>query len=619
MEGGNQMQLTQREIDTTIELLSSPTSKTASELAALNKISPRTLKSDMANIRKWLKDEEVQLISKPSVGYFVEGDELTCKKLLNQLLATERLSAPVYAEMRKKQMMIQLLLFEKPISSTSFSDEYGVVKNTIIFDLQQIKSFFNENDIQLVANHLGFSVTGDERKRRLLLEKLIQENFTDYDLFMMMSKLSRFEKEETIHYFESILPPAFSIYYESVLKLIARHLSEQVIHSTPYFEIFTLALRLTISVVRLIEDCPIGNGEEKLDIAGQTGFTAALLSEVERIYHKPLLKAEYDYVYTDLNFQTSSVNVLDLTSRMIDFVTKEIQIPFNEDSVLFQNLAAHLTLSLERTHHYLNGYNPFLKEIKENELPLFTKVSQIVARELGMKIAQDESFISYITLHFMTAKERVGNGERKIRVVYICATGLGVTSFLQQKMSSEIDAIEIAGFASVLNYARIVAKTKPDLIISAFPVDSQEIPVLQVKPLTSEKDIQFIRKEVERLLAEGKGHLPTVKSRDIPKTQSFGELNQDTIVKGFMVYQALKELFREKLCPELSEGFLLHVLLTVHRIVFNEQYQEVSSALFSSHILKQIEDIFNQHELAINNSEVNAITEYLINEGERGL
>ncbi|MGO3612848.1 MAG: hypothetical protein ACTIN4_08060, partial [Leuconostoc mesenteroides] len=176
------MQLTQREIDTTIELLSSRASKTAVELAALNKISPRTLKSDIANIRKWLKNEQVLLVSKPGLGYFVEGDDVTCKKLLCQLLGTERLCAPIDAEMRKKQMMIQLLLFEKPISSTSFSDEYGVVKNTIIFDLQQIKALFTANDIQLVANHLGFRVKGEERKRRLLLEKLIQENFTDYDL-----------------------------------------------------------------------------------------------------------------------------------------------------------------------------------------------------------------------------------------------------------------------------------------------------------------------------------------------------------------------------------------------------------------------------------------------------
>ncbi|GAX47764.1 BglG family transcription antiterminator [Pseudolactococcus reticulitermitis] len=609
------MQLTQREIDTTIELLSSRTSKTANELAALNKISPRTLKSDMANIRKWLKEAQVSLISKPGVGYFVEGDELTCKNLLNQLLATERLSAPIYAEMRKKQMMMQLLLFEAPISSTSFSDEYGVVKNTVIFDLQQIKTFFSENNLRLVANHLGFSVSGDERQRRLLLEKLIQENFTDYDLFMMMSRVSQFEKEAQVNYFDSILPPAFSVYYDYVLKLIATHLSEQNIHNTSYFEIFTLALRLTISLVRLIEECPLENSEELLDTEEQTGFTVSLLSEIGKIYHKPLFKAEYDYVYGDLNISTAAINVLDLTSRVIEFVSNASQIPFNEDSILFQNLVAHLTLSLERTHHYLNEYNPFLKEIKANEMPLFTKIRQSVTRELGTKMAQDESFISYITLHFMTSKERVGNGERKIRAVYVCATGLGVTSFLQQKMSSEIEGIEIAGFASVLNYPRIVAQTEPELIISAFPIDSQDIPVLQVKPLASEKDMALIQKKVKTLLAEGKGHLPTIKFKDMPKSQSIGDLNQETIVTGFMVYEALKQLFQDKLRPEFSEGFLLHILLTVHRIIFNKQYQETAPVVFSSNILSKIEAIFNQYELAINENEVRAITEYLIKEG----
>lgn len=610
MLGENDMQLTQREIDTTIELLSSRSSKTAVELAALNDISPRTLKSDIVNIRKWLKDAEVLLVSKPGLGYFVEGDDATCKNLLNQLLGTERLCAPLDAEMRKKQMLIQLLLFDKPISSTSFSDEYGVVKNTIIFDLQQIKALFTANDVQLIANHLGFSVAGDERRRRMLLERLIQENFTDYDLFMMMSKLTNFEKEASFNYFESILPPTFSIYYESVLKLIGTLLSEQIIHETPYFELFTLALRLTISLVRMIEDCPIGDGEELLNLGEQTGFTASLLSELEKIYHKPLLKAEYDYVYTDLS-ATTPVNVLELTSRMVEFVTQEVQIPFNEDSLLFQNLAAHLTLSLERTHHYLNGYNPFLKAIKKNEIALFEKIRQLIARELGLKIAQDESFISYITLHFMAAKERVGNGERKIRVVYVCATGLGVTSFIQQKLSSEIEEIEIAGFASVLNYDRIVGQITPDLIISAFPIERQNVPVLQVKPLTSEKDIQAIKKKVKTLLAEGKGHLPIINLRDVPKSMSMSELNQDTIVKGFMVYQTLKEIFQHRLRPEFSEGFILHILLAVHRIIYNKQYQETATVTLSQKVVYQIESVFNKYDLAINKNEISAMTEYL--------
>jgi transcriptional antiterminator len=402
-----------------------------------------------------------------------------------------------------------------------------------------------------------------------------------------------------------------------VLKLIATQLSEQMIQTTPYFELFTLALRLTISLVRLIEGCPIDAGQALLDLTVEKGFTVSLFRELSKMYQKPLLKAEYDYVYSDLSVSTTPINVLELTSRMIAFVTKEAKIPFNEDSVLFQNLVAHLTLRLERTHHYLNEYNPFLKEIKENELPLFEKIRQIVADELGHKIAQDESFISYITLHFMTSKERVGNGEKKIRVVYICATGLGVTSFLQQKMSSEIEGIEIAGFASVLNYARVVAQTDPDLIISAFPVESETIPVLQVKPLTSEKDIQVIQKKVQDLLAEGKGHLPTIKLTDSPKNQSLGELNQDTIVKGFMVYQGLKQVFQDRLRPEFSEGFLLHILLTVHRIMFDKQYQETVAPSFSAEILGQIETIFNQHDLAINSSEISAITEYLIKEGRK--
>ena len=92
---------------------------------------------------------------------------------------------------------------------------------------------------------------------------------------------------------------------------------------------------------------------------------------------------------------------------------------------------------------------------------------------------------------------------------------------------------------------------------------------------------------------------------------SMSELNQDTIVKGFMVYQTLKEIFQDRLRPEFSEGFILHILLAVHRIIYNKQYQETATVTLSQKVVYQIESVFNKYDLAINKNEISAMTEYL--------
>ena len=46
--------------------------------------------------------------------------------------------------------------------------------------------------------------------------------------------------------------------------------------------------------------------------------------------------------------------------------------------------------------------------------------------------------------------------------------------------------------------------------------------------------------------------------------------------------------------------------------MFDAQYEETATVAFSNQVLDDIEVIFNQHDLSINDNEIRAITEYFI-------
>ena len=93
---------------------------------------------------------------------------------------------------------------------------------------------------------------------------------------------------------------------------------------------------------------------------------------------------------------------------------------------------AHLSLRFTKKHLFINEYNPFSEEIKGKHPALFLAIQsackQLIQRSV---LLVNDSFCAYIALHFWLRND---NSEAKVvRIVYVCSTGLGVTSLIEQK------------------------------------------------------------------------------------------------------------------------------------------------------------------------------------------
>lgn len=85
-----------------------------------------------------------------------------------------------------------------------------------------------------------------------------------------------------------------------------------------------------------------------------------------------------------------------------------------------------------RERKFVNEYNPFKEDIKQKYPELFDAIKQAVRQEISeQNILINDSFVAYC-LTLLVSYEREED-LRSVRAVYICSTGLGVTSLIKQR------------------------------------------------------------------------------------------------------------------------------------------------------------------------------------------
>ena len=160
---------------------------------------------------------------------------------------------------------------------------------------------------------------------------------------------------------------------------------------------------------------------------------------------------------------------------------------------------------------------------------------------------------------------------RSVRAVYICSTGLGVTSLIKQKIN-EVNNITIVAFASVLNAQEMIATKDPDLVISIFPINGIDRPFIKVHPLPTEQDLKnSTNKKILASSNQQERHNLNLRETSINK-DTLEDFSKELILKAYTIYERLLVILEAELIQEYREAFLLHVFLMVHRITFDQQY-----------------------------------------------
>ncbi|MFD1900600.1 BglG family transcription antiterminator [Enterococcus termitis] len=617
------LHLTKREIKILLLLLDLEDSVTTKELAETFQVSVRSIKYDLENIREWFDEQKVVLHTRRNKGIWLEIPDSERLTLKNEIIEVERFETYPDQELRINQLIFRLLLTPAYLTSQELSEEIQVSRNTIISDLDRVEELIHSYELTLNRqSRQGFSITGDESKIRLLMEFITQKEITEYDIYQIMSYFVQSGQQKKMKEVHVGVNTIFQKIYQVALKEMTNLIDPSLFDQFNYAEILSITLRVAIAASRMQLHHTVGGykmltNQKVLQQKQELPFL--LMKKVFDHYELPLLADEYFYIYSDVFVANDRQDIVGLTEELIKDVSEEIDFPFYRDQQLFTNLFAHLSLRLTKKHLYINEYNPFVDDIKAKYPQLFSAIQHASQSDIvGSALLINDSFIAYIALHFLVAYEKNQHEINVVRIVYVCSTGLGVTSLIEQKILEEVANVEIAGFASVLNAVEVIEAKNPDLILSIFPIESMNRPFVKVNPLPTEADIHSIQEEVNKILTHTKaGKVPRlIPRKQVKEQQGIESESRDILVRTYIIYEELLKAFGENLTQEYKEAFLLHVMLMVHRITFDSQYENegniVKEILLMQHeLVQKIEQIFAKNDLMVNQAEITALLNYI--------
>lgn len=611
--------LTKRESHILIYLLETSEPVTIKKLAEKENVSIRTIKYDLDDIREWLIERKQELQSKRSQGIWLKINDSDRIKLKSELMDVNRLEVFADQNLRIDRLLIILLLTNESVTSMKLANMLEVSKDTIMNDLDVLEKNYLKEGLRLNRQaRKGFVITGEERLIRLTIEEILQKDFTDYDIYKLMALLLNGEENEHFEMYSAIATPIQEVFNQVIIRL-RKLLEFENLEELNYAELLNILIRVTISTVRLRNESTIGGyqliAEQELD---KNDLSYRVMQQVFAYYQLPLFEAEYHYIYSDTFDTLHQQDVMKLVENVIDKVSKKIDYPFYQDPQLLTNLYAHLSMRLSRKKKFVNEYNPFKDDIKQKYPKLFEAINEAVTQELSGQISLiNDSFVAYIALHFLVSYEREED-LRSVRAVYICSTGLGVTSLIKQKINEELNNITIVAVASVLNAQEMIAKKDPDLVISIFPIKGVDRPFIKVHPLPTEQDLQTIQQTVKKILAStNQQEKHKLKFNETPiNKDTLEDFSKELILKAYTTYERLLVVLANDLIQEYREAFLLHVFLMVHRITFDQQYIAEGSQidqiiLAREDLVEKIEAVFAENNLSINKSEISALFSYI--------
>lgn len=199
------------------------------------------------------------------------------------------------------------------------------------------------------------------------------------------------------------------------------------------------------------------------------------------------------YHFNKLDIGIERIFIQSYIDRLIELMQQRIHVPFNEDSILQQNLYNHFSKAYLRITQNIYLNNPLVIEIKKLYPFVFNTLFEAIdklAIDTDIEMSEDE--IAFLTIHFQAAIER--RTKTQLNVVIACYYGLGVSNFLETKinnLSEELSVINTIKLENITYYHF----DNVDLLITTHDIPKQTLNILpkhlttiKVAPLFSEDD-----------------------------------------------------------------------------------------------------------------------------------
>lgn len=487
-------------------LIDSEQAVPVAEIARVLGISSKTVRNELDRLEKNVSDYQCAVIKTPGKGIRLEGDNRNLVRLQKSFEKNSEGQEDSPAE-RQYLIFFQLCGSSEAVLIKELCACYYISKTTINSDIKELNRLVVPYRISVVyEKQQGLKVAGDENDIRNAMVGVISRRFGGTIGTAVKLDGAQILYDDSIRVLENMLGMDLAVLIdlirEAELAFRCKFSSESMLELALYLGVMCrrAGMGYTVTISRDLGEVLYGSL--------QLGFCNQIADKLEHQYGIHLSMSEREYILLRIlsaqKLKAASVpedgmliGERDISREIEEFICAvgdRLGIDFHNDKELYERLYNHIKPSVFRLLLGLDLGNSLLKQIEQEYRKIFRIIQEyIVILNDAFHIEFPENEIAYLTLHFVVALEKL---TPKIRILLVCASGLGLSQLMVSRLQGMFRNIEIAGAISVYDIEDY-RNANIDMIISTVNIEELEwVKTLVVNPIFSKMDIKNITQEI---------------------------------------------------------------------------------------------------------------------------
>lgn len=474
---------------------------TSQEIAVGLGVSDRTARKYLHLLEDTLKEKDLGTIeAKQGYGYrlAVENQDsfqvFYLQEIKSQHCSKDK-GAIHETQDRQYYILNQLFFEQKAVYVDNLAEELYVSRSTVSNDLVEVKKLLKPYEIELSSkSNRGIFVVGNERNIR----------------HFMMNYFFLQRLQDNIYTFSTYTNLLNGISVEEIVIIVLDECREARLKLSDFI-IFNIVLHIGLAIKRLQAGFEI-EYSQMIQLPADSVEYQTALRIVQRITESMSVAfphEEANYIALHLRnkitakrvFQKTKYTEAEIKDQLLAALAafdEETGYQLQQDTILIDGLMMHFTPFLLRLQNNMSIENPLLEEIRQHygELLALT-IKHLSQMPIFQSYEITESEWAYLTIHLTAAVERYHN-DQKARVLVICATGLGSSQMIKNRLEREFGSKILID--KVISYYEIADQDldQIDLIISSINLPNviHHTPIVYVSVFVGEEDIKKINHEL---------------------------------------------------------------------------------------------------------------------------
>ncbi|PFM81908.1 PTS sugar transporter [Bacillus sp. AFS077874] len=496
------MYISAREREIINLLLDHPNGINVQEIAENLNVSSRTVQRELKGVESIASAHNLFLKKVLGVGMYIEGTP----EQKNELQIAILKSGQEFTQKERQELILCSLLKEpESIKLSSLANDLHVTVATVSNDLNKVEEWLKEFDLDLIRKKgYGIALLGSERKKRKALGHLIAQQLNEYEFLSVVE-----DEYESENRFSNGLLEIIKLEKLTMIGKMIRDIEQQLPYSLADSAFMTFTIHLSLAIERIIQGEVVKMDQvvlEELSTTKEFNIASQIVNELEEVFKVNIPSAEKAYITMHLLgarqrqekndwLEESSTETVVGSKKLINYVSKELEINFEEDQALFEGLITHIEPAIYRIQKKLDANNPLASQIQE-DYPAMFKIIQEGLKEAFPKIVFPTEEIAYLVLHFGSSQVIYDNS-KEVKALVLCSSGIGSSKMLASRIKKEIKEITDIEVSSLANL-RNIQIDQYDIILSTVEMPGFSQKYITVNPLLPKNEAEQIRDEIKR-------------------------------------------------------------------------------------------------------------------------